>query len=50
MYYSTVTSVFFIFTTIKQIRLWAKTWPGLVIPQRNPLQYNDDGMEKEKSQ
>lgn len=23
--------------------LWAKTWPGLVIPQRNPLQYNDDG-------
>ena len=43
MYYSTVTSVFFIFTAIKQIRLWAKTWPGLVIPQRNLLLYNDGG-------
>ena len=43
MYYSTVSSVSFIFTTIKQIRLWAKTWPGLVIPQRNPLLYNNGG-------
>ena len=48
MYYNAVTSVFYI--SIQQIRIWAKTWPGLVIPQRNPLQYNDDGMEKEKSQ
>lgn len=23
--------------------LWAKTWPGLVIPQRNPLLYNNSG-------
>ena len=21
----------------------AKTWPGLVIPQKNPLLYNDEG-------
>ena len=23
--------------------LWAKTWPGLVIPHRNPLLYNKGG-------
>ena len=22
---------------------WAETWPGLVIPQRNPLLYNNGG-------
>ena len=22
---------------------WAKTWPGLVIPQKNLLLYNDGG-------
>ncbi len=29
--------------TEKKKMSWAKTRPGLVIPQRNPLQYNDDG-------
>ena len=25
----------------KSLETWAKTWPGLVIPQRNPLLYNN---------
>lgn len=31
--------------TISNIKskAWAKTWPGLVIPQRNPLLYNNSG-------
>ena len=29
--------------TEKKKMSWAKTWPGLVIPQRNPLLYNNDG-------
>ena len=29
---------------INKVKLsWVKTWPGLVIPQRNPLLYNNGG-------
>lgn len=41
MYYNAVTSVFYI--SIQQIRIWAKTWPVSVIPQKNLLLYNDGG-------
>ena len=30
--------------------IWAKTWPGLVIPQKNQLLYNDGGDATRKTQ
>ena len=37
------TVIFFYYFSKMQMEAWAKTWPGLVIPQRNPLLYNNGG-------